>query len=64
MENLTLNFEEEKPEVIRLSELMEQVKVAFDTFIAFKNFVVECEIQSIKKVRSFYYFDLVEIGFD
>lgn len=64
MENLTLNFEEEKPEVMKLSELMEQVKVAFDTFIAFKNFVVECEIQSIKKVRSFYYFDLVEIGFD
>lgn len=64
MENLSFNFEEEKEPTLKLSELMEQVKVAFDTFIAFKSFVIECEIQAVKKVRSFYYFDLVEIGFD
>jgi hypothetical protein len=44
-----------------LSDFLSQVKEAFDSFIAYKNFLIEAEIRSIKKVNQFYYFELVEL---
>lgn len=51
-------------EKFSLSGFLDEVKNAFDTFIAYKNFLVEAEIRSIKKVNQFYYFELVELNSD
>jgi len=56
-----LFWEAQTMEKFWLNDFLSQVKEAFDSFIAYKNFLIEAEIRSIKKVNQFYYFELVEL---
>jgi hypothetical protein len=46
---------------LNISQLLDIVKTQFDSTIGIYKYLLEAEVKSIKKVRNYYYIDLVEI---
>ena len=46
---------------LKLSQFLDIIKWQFDDIIWYHEYIIEAEVKSIKKVRQFYYIDLVEI---
>lgn len=61
MTQINLLEQQNIPDKTSLTDFINQVKNAFDDFVWFKSTIIECEIKSIKKVRQFYYLELIEL---
>ena len=46
---------------LNISQLLDIVKIQFDSTISIYKYLLEAEVKSIKKIKNYYYIDLVEI---